>query len=235
MHRVTNQLQGWQNYMNCSLNCFCMHPILQIWLPATTGCLQTSKEWSRERDLAPMKKWYRKLRHILKPKTKKVKNKTYPITFQEKFFNIQNNFLDHHPIYTDGSKQGMKVSRAAILQNQELLKPLSNELSIYSEEITAINSAMYFIANHKSSKFIIYSDSKSVCQALQNKDTSTPFIAKLFNKMNTLSKNNSIILTWIPSHISIYGNERADKALKKVLLTNIYNTKILSTNLKTYH
>ena len=31
------------------------HPILQIWPPATTGCLQTSKECSRKRDLAPMK------------------------------------------------------------------------------------------------------------------------------------------------------------------------------------
>ena len=39
------------------------------WSPVTTGCLQTSKEWSKERDLAPMKKWYRKLRHILRPKT----------------------------------------------------------------------------------------------------------------------------------------------------------------------
>ena len=37
--------------------------------PVTTGCLQTSKECSRERDLAPMKKWYRKLRCILRPKT----------------------------------------------------------------------------------------------------------------------------------------------------------------------
>ena len=38
-------------------------------LPGTTGCLQTSKECSRERDLAPMKKWYWKLRCILRPKT----------------------------------------------------------------------------------------------------------------------------------------------------------------------
>ena len=67
MHHVTSQLQWWQNYMNCPLNCFRTHPILQIWSPATNGCLQTSKECSRERDLAPVK-WYQKLRHILRPK-----------------------------------------------------------------------------------------------------------------------------------------------------------------------
>ena len=40
-----------------------------IWSLATTGCLQTSKECSKKRDLAPMKKWYQKLRRILSPKT----------------------------------------------------------------------------------------------------------------------------------------------------------------------
>ena len=93
--------------------------------------------------------------------TKFSKTKTYPITFQENFLNIQENFPDHHNIYTDGSKQGMKVGCTAVFQIQELLKHLPNESSIY-------------IANYKSSKFIIYSDSKSVLQALQSKDLTTP-------------------------------------------------------------
>ena len=147
--------------------------------------------------------------------TKLSKTKTHPITFQENFLNIQNNFPDHHHIYTDGSKQGMEVGCAAVFQNQELLKHLPNESSIYSAEVIAINLAMDIIANHKSSKFIIYSDSKSVLQALQSKNSSTPLITRLLNKMNTLSKNNSIILTWIPSHIGIQGNDRADRAAKK--------------------
>ena len=54
--------------MNCTSNCFRTHPILQTWSPATTGYLQTSKECSRERDLAPMK-WHWKLKRILRPKT----------------------------------------------------------------------------------------------------------------------------------------------------------------------
>ena len=80
--------------------------------------------------------------------TKLSKTKAYPISFQEKFLNIQNNFPDHHHIYTDGSKQGMKVGCAAICQNQNLLK-------IHSVEVTAIDLTMNIIVKHKSSKFII--------------------------------------------------------------------------------
>ena len=46
--------------------------------------------------------------------TKLSKSKTHPITFQENFLNIQNNFPGHHHIYTDESKQGMKVSCATV-------------------------------------------------------------------------------------------------------------------------
>ena len=69
MHCVISRSQRWQSYMNCTMNCFSTYPILQIWPPVTTSCLQTPKECSRERDLAPMKKQYRKLRRILWPKT----------------------------------------------------------------------------------------------------------------------------------------------------------------------
>ena len=51
MHCVTS---GLQNYMNCTSNCFRTHPILQIWPPTTTGCLQTTKECFRKRDLVPI-------------------------------------------------------------------------------------------------------------------------------------------------------------------------------------
>ena len=125
----------------------------------------------------------------------------------------------------------MKVGYAAVFQNQELLKRLPNESSIYSAKVIAIDLAMNIITNHKSSKFIIYSDSKSVLQALQSKDSSSPLITRLLDKMNTLSKNNSIF-TWIPSHIGIQGNERAAWAAKKALQTHISNIKIPYTDLK---
>ena len=85
------------------------------------------------------------------------KTKTHPITYQEKLIKIQNKFPDHYHIYTDRSKQGKKVGCAAISQKKkETLKRLPNEASIYSAETTAIDLAMNIIANHKASKFIIY-------------------------------------------------------------------------------
>ena len=50
--------------------------------------------------------------------------------------------------------------------------------------------------------------------------------------MDTLSKNNSIVLTWVPSHIGIQRNERTDKAAKKGLQTHISNIKIPYIDLK---
>ena len=118
------------------------------------------------------------------------------------------------------------------LKKKETLKRLPNKASIYSAETTAIDLAINIIANHKASKFIIYTDSKSVLLALQNRDTSSPLITKLLNKLNTLSKNNNIIYTWIPSHIGIQGNEKADKAAKKALQIDMCKAKIPCTDLK---
>ena len=51
-------------------------------------------------------------------------------------------------------------------------------------------------------------------------------------KWTLFLKNNSIILTCIPSDIGIQGNERAYRAAKKALQTCIFNTKISYTDLK---
>ena len=50
--------------------------------------------------------------------------------------------------------------------------------------------------------------------------------------MKNLSKNNGIVLTWIPSDFGTHGQERADKTKIKGFLADIFNTKILDTDLK---
>ena len=82
----------------------------------------------------------------------------------------------------------MKVGCAAIFQSKELSECLLNESSIYSAEVTTIGLVMNIITNHKSSKFVIYSDSKSILFALQYKNISNSLIKKLINEMNTFQK-----------------------------------------------
>ena len=124
---------------------------------------------------------------------------------------------------------GLNWEWKLILSKPQIAKMSPKESSIYSAELTAIDFPMNIIANHKSSKFIIYSDSKSVFLAQQNKDTSIPLITKL-NKMNTISKNNSIILTWIPTTL-LFMEVKGRQSYKKALLIDISKTKISYTDL----
>ncbi|WP_411016840.1 ribonuclease H family protein, partial [Salmonella sp. s51944] len=64
--------------------------------------------------------------------------------------------------------------------------------------------------------FVICSDSKSVLQAIKNNNWKNPFICQILQKIDLLyNSNKEITLFWIPSHIGISGNDKADSAAKK--------------------
>ena len=146
------------------------------------------------------------------------KTKTNPTIYQEEITIIKNNHPDHLYIYTDGSKNKSKVGCAAILNNTKQSKRLTNKASIYSAEITAIDLALDIITANKHNKFIIFTDSMSVLTALKNKKTVDPLTIKVLNRIHRISKENkNIILCWIPSHIGIQGNDKADSEAKKAI------------------
>ena len=59
-------------------------------------------------------------------------------------------------------------------------------------------------------------------------------ITKLLNRINTLTVNKDIIFCWIPGHISIHGNDRADKATKELLQLNPSTGKFPYMDLKPF-
>ena len=70
------------------------------------------------------------------------KNRTNPITFQEKFQNIKDHHSKDKYIYTDGSKDEDTVGNTATPGSKEYTKRLLRIASIYTTKSTTIDLAL---------------------------------------------------------------------------------------------
>ncbi|KAL7289073.1 hypothetical protein TKK_0017024 [Trichogramma kaykai] len=133
-------------------------------------------------------------------------------------FISNNNLTD---IYNDGSKVsgGPSVGSAfcCLATGRECAASYDPLTSIFSAECHAINAALDYIHSEAVGRnYIILSGSLSALQSLQSANLGVKSNHALFeikSKFIAWHKNNrgfSMRLAWIPSHIGICGNERAD-------------------------
>ena len=146
---------------------------------------------------------------------------TDPLIFKNKFLEVKEQYYTHEEIYTDGSKDGEKVASAAILDGELYQFRLPNNSSIFSAELKAIDLALNHIEQDAYWRYIIYTDSLSVMQALEGEKTDNPLVVSLLEKLSKLCERADIVFCWLPSHIGISGNEEADKAAKDALSLEI--------------
>ena len=94
--------------------------------------------------------------------------------------------------------------------------------------------AFKFINISNNKRFTIFSDSLSCLQSIKNMDIEHPYILDILKQYNCISTkpNKSVEFCWIPSHIGIYGNTKADKAAKDALQFDIAHFQIPYTDLK---
>ena len=147
------------------------------------------------------------------------KDETSPVVFHSAYAEIKAFYPDYKYIYTDGSKNGDRVAAAAIIGNDKRMVRLPNGSSVFTAELQAISLALKKVEVSIHKKFVIFSDSKSCLQAIQNKDWKTPAVQKVLELYNFIHKvkEKVVVFCWIPSHIGIKGNEKADKAAKEAL------------------
>lgn len=137
------------------------------------------------------------------------------------------------PIYTDGSKQSNQDTGAGIYfpqQNISLAIPIHSSNSIFNAELYAIAYALTTILNFNtpvSKTYAIYSDSLSAIKFLQNTNPQSYSdlqlqIYETYTNLTNLGFNISLI--WIPSHIGIIGNEKADLLAKQASMQICQNT-----------
>jgi len=120
-------------------------------------------------------------------------------------------------IYTDGSKTDDLPVGAAVYSPElriALKHKLPSDTSIFSAEAWALYQALILIESTQHKRATVFSDCRSVLEALsshQRKSNTNYLIPLCRNKFHSLSDSNCVInLVWVPSHVGIPGNERAD-------------------------
>ena len=155
------------------------------------------------------------------------KDDTAPEIFRHGFNELCADYNQFTRLYTDGSKIGDRVASAVVWQNSCKTVRLPNNASIFRAELYAINLSLNIIRRCRDKQFIIFSDSMSSLQALSGFKLEIDLVQRILKDYTALTNcGKSIVFCWIPSHVNIRGNERADTAAKSALSLPITNMKL---------
>jgi ribonuclease HI/exonuclease III len=132
-------------------------------------------------------------------------------------------------IHTDGSKapDSGRVGAALFIPERRvsLAIRLTDGLSVFSAELTALRLALEWVEQSQSSQEIsvsreiaIFSDSLSALTAIESSKSKTRpnIIISILGLLNKISKHK-VYFVWIPAHVAIDGNEEADRLAKSAL------------------
>ena len=136
-------------------------------------------------------------------------------------------------IYTDGSGIEGQIGAAAYSPQtstaiQEYLGP-DTTANVFTAELTAIKLATEIInsQNHENLRCNIYADSQAALKALNKpgRQSGQSIIAEIIGNTKNIKRSRpmDLTLTWIPGHVGIPGNERADAEAKKAALSKVRN------------
>ena len=150
------------------------------------------------------------------------KTQTSPFQYLEKFQSIKSKYQHHKFLYTDGSKDGSRTAYAVTSRNTNYCSErLPDVSSIYTAELIAIYRALRIISNSDIEKFVVCSDSLSSLKAIENKHMDNPMVLDVLITYANIPSDKEVVFCWVPSHVDIVGNEKADTCAKKALQKEI--------------
>ena len=156
---------------------------------------------------------------------------TPPHVFQQAFGELRDSLPAYSFFYTDGSKEEEVVGAASVDDAHTVMCHLPDHTSIFSAEVKGIEMALEAI--EAQDKVMICSDSLSALQALKHSPADNPILSAVVKHVHRLqSKGKTIAFCWIPGHVGILGNERADTAAKFSLGLPVANTGISYRDLR---
>ena len=167
--------------------------------------------------------------HSAQVETKLVEDVSKKVTEPNELLRIGHQTINTYPIdstyvFTDGSafKGTVNAGYGARIDypngsTDEISEACGNLCSNFEAEVFAIQSALLriketFQNNHELSNIVVFSDSKSALEAVENQNLKDSVIKDLLLTIHDFIEysNKTITLQWIKSHCSISRNERAD-------------------------
>ena len=109
------------------------------------------------------------------------KSETHNSEFRQRFLEV-NDFYENKgyvPVYMDGSKTDNYVSSSAVFPVDIFKVNLHEHTSIFTGEAVALKLAVQHIQRDAIRKSVIYSDSLSCLQTLQNKNMENPILREI--------------------------------------------------------
>ena len=125
----------------------------------------------------------------------------------------------HTPLYTDGSKSDTHCGCALWSDPFTLLARLPPSLSAFTAELYAIYIGLRFLHKHRPpGPFVLYTDSLSAIQALQTLHRHSHHLLYSIAELLSALPPLYVILEWVPGHMGIPGNTKADSSAKSSYL-----------------
>ncbi len=143
------------------------------------------------------------------------KESTPPNVFLVEYYHHIQQYRNYTFIFTDGSKTANGVGCSYILGPSNIGIPLPGCCSIYTAELYAIKLALEAVSERTDRRILLLSDSLSSLQAIQSMSCDNVLIWQILCLMYRIQQSGKMLsFLWIPSHVSIAGNEKADTVAK---------------------
>ena len=140
-------------------------------------------------------------------------------------------YPEYTTIYTDGSANNIKSAAGVWSEGFTLQARLPNNTPILTCELYAIYIALTY-ASTLPGKFLLFTDSLSAVESLKCPHNSNNYLTHLIAEYVQGIPGKTAI-QWVPSHVLIPGNERADAlATSAANLPNITAMKLNADDLK---
>lgn len=128
-------------------------------------------------------------------------------------------------IFTDGSVDSTKGAGVGIYikdSEESIAKRLQRFCSIKTCELIAIFLAIKYAVIMNKLNIVILTDSRSACESLTNSvnKNSKYFEGRILDVICD-NQNVNFVIQWVPAHVNVFGNEKADAAAKAALESNL--------------